>query len=70
MKNRKDAMSSMRQILIKRRDALRQALAGDLSMLKEMRSDSRSINAGMWILGQNPQMSYWKLRSLWVAMES
>ncbi len=39
MKNRKEAMSSMRQILIKRRDALRQALAGDLSMLKEMRSD-------------------------------
>lgn len=40
MKNRKDAMSNMRQILIKRRDALRQALAGDLSMLKEMRSDA------------------------------
>jgi DnaK suppressor protein len=40
MKNRKEAMLSMRQILIKRRDALRQALAGDLSMLKEMRSDA------------------------------
>jgi len=40
MKNRKDAMMNMRQILIKRRDALRQALAGDLSMLKEMRSDA------------------------------
>ena len=40
MKNRKDAMLNMRQILIKRRDALRQALAGDLSMLKEMRSDA------------------------------
>ncbi len=40
MKNRKEAMLNMRQILIKRRDALRQALAGDLSMLKEMRSDA------------------------------
>lgn len=40
MKNRKAAMLNMRQILIKRRDALRQALAGDLSMLKEMRSDA------------------------------
>lgn len=40
MKNRNDAMLNMRQILIKRRDALRQALAGDLSMLKEMRSDA------------------------------
>ena len=31
---------SMHQVLIKRRDALRQALAGDLSMLKELRSDA------------------------------
>lgn len=40
MKNRKEAISKMREILVKRRDALRQALAGDLSMLKEMRSEA------------------------------
>lgn len=34
---RKDAIESMRQILLKRRDALRKALAGDLSMLNELR---------------------------------
>ena len=34
---RKDAIYTMRQILVKRRDALRKALAGDLSMLKELR---------------------------------
>jgi DnaK suppressor protein len=34
---RKDAVLALRQILIKRRDALRKALAGDLSMLKELR---------------------------------
>lgn len=37
---RKDAILSMRQILIKRRDALRKALAGDLSMLRELREQS------------------------------
>jgi DnaK suppressor protein len=37
---RKDAMLSMRQVLIKRRDALRKALAGDLSLLKELRAQS------------------------------
>jgi DnaK suppressor protein len=37
---RKEAMVSMRQILIKRRDALRQALAGDLSLLKELRAQN------------------------------
>ena len=37
---RKDALMSMRQILIKRRDALRQALAGDLSLLKELRAQT------------------------------
>lgn len=34
---RKDAMAEMREILLNRRDALRKALAGDLSMLKELR---------------------------------
>ena len=34
---RKDAMMGLRQILMRRRDALRQALAGDLSLLKELR---------------------------------
>src|SRR5262245_13734962 len=37
---RKDALMNMRQILIKRRDALRQALAGDLSLLKELRAQT------------------------------
>jgi len=37
---RKDSLSTLRQILIKRRDALRSALAGDLSMLKELRHQS------------------------------
>lgn len=37
---RKDAILTMRQILIKRRDALRKALAGDLSLLKELREQS------------------------------
>ncbi len=38
--SRKDAILNMRQILIKRRDALRKALAGDLSLLKELRAQS------------------------------
>lgn len=33
---RKDALQSLREVLIKRRDALRMALAGDLSLLKEL----------------------------------
>src|SRR6201986_4102798 len=37
---RKDALMSMRQILIKRRDALRKALAGDLSLWKELREQT------------------------------
>jgi len=37
---RKEAMTNMRQILINRRDALRKALAGDMSLLKELRSET------------------------------
>jgi DnaK suppressor protein len=37
---RKDAIHQLRQILIKRRDALRKALAGDLSLLKELRQQT------------------------------
>src|SRR2546423_14857354 len=37
---RKDAMMGLRQILRRRRDALRQALAGDLSLLKELRQQN------------------------------
>ncbi len=37
---RKDQILSLRQILIKRRDALRTALAGDLSLLKELRAQT------------------------------
>lgn len=39
---RKDSLQGLRQILIKRRDALRTALAGDLSLLKELRQQSSS----------------------------
>jgi DnaK suppressor protein len=38
--SRKDAILSMRQVLVIRRDALRKALAGDLSMLKELRAQA------------------------------
>ena len=34
---RKDSLFKLRDLLIKRRDALRQALAGDLSLLKSLR---------------------------------
>jgi DnaK suppressor protein len=37
---RKDSLATLRQILINRRDALRSALAGDLSILKELRHQS------------------------------
>jgi DnaK suppressor protein len=37
---RKDALLNLRAILVRRRDALRTALAGDLSLLKELRSES------------------------------
>ncbi|MGH7139269.1 MAG: TraR/DksA family transcriptional regulator [Pirellulales bacterium] len=37
---RKDAIWKMREILVVRRDALRKALAGDLSLLKELRDQS------------------------------
>jgi len=39
---RKDSILSMRQTLIQRRDALRTALAGDLSLLKELRAQTSS----------------------------
>jgi DnaK suppressor protein len=37
---RKDSILKMRDLLIKRRDALRKALAGDLSLLKSLSSDT------------------------------
>jgi len=37
---RNDAISNMKEILLKRRDALRKALAGDLSLLTELRNQS------------------------------
>jgi len=37
---RKDSLVNLRAILVRRRDALRSALAGDLSLLKELRSES------------------------------
>jgi DnaK suppressor protein len=38
--SRKDALQPLKTILLKRRDALRSALAGDLSLLKELRNQS------------------------------
>jgi len=40
MKNRNEAILNMHKVLITRRDALRKALAGDLSLLKELRAQS------------------------------
>ncbi len=40
MKTRKEAILNMHKVLIKRRDALRKALAGDLSMLKELKAQN------------------------------
>jgi len=37
---RKEAILNMHQVLVKRRDALRKALAGDLSLLKELRAQT------------------------------
>ncbi len=37
---RKDSLEALRAVLIKRRDALRQALAGDLSSLMELRDQT------------------------------
>lgn len=37
---RKDSIYKMREILVMRRDALRKALAGDLSLLKELREQT------------------------------
>lgn len=37
---RKDAIKGLRDVLVKRRDALRMALAGDLSLLKELAAQS------------------------------
>jgi DnaK suppressor protein len=38
--SRKDSLSGLKAILLKRRDALRSALAGDLSLLKELRGQT------------------------------
>jgi len=37
---RKEALLNLRSILVRRRDALRNALAGDLTLLRELRSES------------------------------
>lgn len=37
---RKESLVDLKQILLKRRDALRKALAGDLSLLKELRGQT------------------------------
>ena len=40
---KKNAHKGLREVLIKRRDALRQALAGDLSLLRQLRQESGDI---------------------------
>jgi DnaK suppressor protein len=40
MKNRKQAILNMREVLLRRREALRRALAGDLSLLRDLESRS------------------------------
>jgi DnaK suppressor protein len=40
MATRKQALKNMKEVLLKRRDALRKALAGDLSSLKELSEQS------------------------------
>ena len=37
---RKDTLKNMKEVLVRRRDALRKALAGDLSSLKELREQT------------------------------
>ena len=37
---RKDALLNLHAILVRRRDALRNALVGDLTLLRELRSES------------------------------
>ena len=43
--NRQEEFAKLKAILLKRRDALRQALAGDLSALKELREQSGGDSA-------------------------
>ena len=38
---RKDSLHSLRKVLVRRRDALRNALSGDWSMLQELRTESK-----------------------------
>lgn len=46
---RKDAISSMRELLLTRREALRKALDGDLSLLREL-NNSTSGDSADWAL--------------------
>ena len=62
---RKDALLNMRAILVKRRDALRSALAGDLTLLKELRSES----PGDEISSQLAQVESRELASIENALE-
>lgn len=39
--SRTDALANLKNVLVKRRDALRKALAGDLSLLKELREQAK-----------------------------
>jgi DnaK suppressor protein len=43
--SRKDAITSLRQHLLKKRDALRKALEGDLSALRELHAESTRGNS-------------------------
>jgi DnaK suppressor protein len=44
---RKDSILNMRDVLIKRRDALRKALAGDLSLLKSLETSGDVVDVAL-----------------------
>lgn len=74
--SRKETLSGMRQLLIKRRDALRKALAGDLSMLKELRDqnsddvlDAALITAQDELSSQLAEVESRELAQIEVALE-
>lgn len=45
--SRKQFLEKMRDVLLKRRDALRKALAGDLSLLKELQQSGDEVDAAL-----------------------
>ena len=57
---RKDALLALHKLLVVRRDALRRALAGDMSLLKEMGTSGSGDSADIAMdLTQNEVSSSW-----------